>query len=171
MLYFPKKCWKGTKREKNEAAFQKILLISQFWKLRTVSSVWSDQTTINLQSHLQSIYTKNQVHDSCIFHPADHQTVKWEHQLESFNLQRPCCAVNLAERTTVKGSDRAKSRKPGNVKSQKSVEALKSISPPAEALLCSPRLRGRQWSGKETAGWELIGHLLTYSHNSWMDYI
>lgn len=102
---------------------------------------------------------KNPVHDSPISHPADRQTVTRAHQSESLNSQRACCAVNLAERTSVKGSDRAKSRKPGNVKSQKSVEALKSKSLPAEASLSSLPLQETQWNGKETAGRELTEHL------------
>lgn len=71
---------------------------------------------------------KNQVHDSSISHPAKRDTSASVRKLE--------LAVNLAERMTVKGSDRAKSRKPGNVKSQKSAEALKS-----EASLSSLQLQ------------------------------
>lgn len=89
---------------------------------------------------------KNQVHDSPISHPAKRDMSASVGKLEF--------AVNLAERTSVKGSDRAKSRKPGNVKSQKSAEALKS-----EASLSSLQLQ-EQNTVKRTE------HLSTHSHHS-----
>lgn len=127
---------KRDKRKKNEAAFQKVLLVSQLWKCVSL---------------LQSIYTKIR---SMILpspkHPANRDMSASVGALEF--------TVNLAERTSVKGSDRTKSRKPGNVKSQKSAEALKSESPPAEASLSSHPTQGTTI--------KLTEHLSTHSHHS-----
>lgn len=125
VLYSPKKCRKGTKRKKWSC-------ISKGFARFTIVEV---ENRVECVSLLQSIYTKirSMILPSPM-HPANRDMSASVGKLE--------LTVNLAERTSVKGSDRVKSRKPGNVKSQKSAEALKSESPPAEASLSSLPTQG-----------------------------